>query len=151
MKVRRALQLLAPIVVASLLGPLLVAIALALFGIASDLIGGSLPAAGDTFGMFVFQAIMAYFIGGPIAFLAGLLVSLWMIWRAPNALVVNAAAVLATAAFMGVAASGVLGPVEETNGRSNFLFMLVCAIVAANICWLLMRPFAPRSAAVARS
>jgi len=143
------MRLLAPIVVALVLGPLVAALAVWLFAIALDLFG---PAASlslaDAGGLLVFYVIMAYFIGWPIALLAGVLVSLWMIRRSPSALAVNAAAVIATGVFMAVAATGVLGPVEETNGRSNFWFTLVLAVVAANICWLLMQRFAVKRAGV---
>jgi len=86
--------------------------------------------------------VFAYLLGARIALLAGLLVSVWMIWHPPSALVVVAAAVIATIIFMGVAATGVLGPVEEYNGRSNFLLTLVLAIIASVVCWLLTRRFA---------
>jgi hypothetical protein len=56
--------------------------------------------------LFLVYVIFAYVIGGPIALLAGLFVSHWMIRRLPNVLVVTAAAVLATVLFMGVAAFG---------------------------------------------
>lgn len=55
---------------------------------------------------------------------------------------IDAAAMIATIVFTRVAALGLPGPVEETNGRSNFGFMLVAAIFAANMCWLLLRHFA---------
>ena len=147
MRAHRIATLLAPIVVAVILGPLLVGLAVWLFAVASDVFdpAGSFSLA-DYGGLLVFYLIMSYFIGWPIALLAGVLVSLWMVRSPPSALVVNGAAVIATAAFMGVAALGALGPVEETNGRSNFLFTLVAALLAANVCWLLMRPFALKAA-----
>ena len=147
MSVRRVLTLLAPIVVAVVLGPLVAGVAVALFAAASALFDplASLSFSDDGF-LVVFDVVMAYYIGWPIALLAGVLVSLWMLRSPPNALAVNAAAVLATAGFMGVAATGVLGAVEQFNGRSNFLFTLVAALVAANVCWLLMRRFALKAA-----
>jgi hypothetical protein len=150
MSARRIARVLGPILVAVVLGPLVAGIAVWLFAIASNLSdpATSLPFA-DFGGLLVLYVIMAYFIGGPVALLAGLLVSLWMIRRPPNVLVVNAAAVIATGVFMGIAALGVLGPVEENHGRSNFLFTLALAVVSANICWLLMRRFAQRDALAA--
>ena len=74
-----------------------------------------------------------------------------MIRRPPSALVVNAAAVIATIVFMAVAATGILGPVEETNGRSNLLFMLVGAVFAANVCWFVMRRFLRTAPAAAQA
>jgi hypothetical protein len=140
-----AVRFLAPIVIAVVLGPLAVSVTFWLLDLASNVFHMLDPESGislaDFPGFLVFLVIMSYFIGGPIALLAGVLVSLWMIRRPPSAFIVNAAAVIATIVFMGVAATGVLGPVEETNGRSNFFFMLVGAIFAANVCWLVMRRF----------
>jgi hypothetical protein len=141
MKTYPAVRFLAPIVVALVLGPLIVSIALWLANVASDLFNGTSSTLADEGGFFVFLVIMAYVIGWPIALLAGVLVSLSMIRRPPSLLAVNGAAVIATAIFIGVAASGVLGPVEETNGRSNFWFTLVAAAFAANACWFGMRRF----------
>ena len=147
MIVHRAMTLLAPIAVAVILGPLVAGLAVGLFAIVSYLFD---PLASFSFSddgvLLGLDVVFAYFIGWPIALLAGILISLWMTRNSPNALVVNAAAVAATGIFMGVAATGVLGPVEETNGRSNFLFTMVAAIVAANVCWLLMRRFALKAA-----
>jgi hypothetical protein len=142
MNIYPIVRFLAPIVVATALGPLAVSVPLWLANFASDLFNpaGS-SSLGDAGGTLVFLIIMTYFIGWPIALLAGLSVSLWMIRRPPSVLVVNAAAVIATVIFMGVAATGVLGPVEETNGRSNFWFTLVAAVFAANVCWFLMLRF----------
>lgn len=143
MSVHRVMTLLAPIVVAVVLGPLIAGLAVWVFAVASDLFDQAPSLSfSDDGGLLVFYLIMTYFIGWPIALLAGILVSLWTIRRLPSALVVNAAAVIATAVFMAVAAFGALGPVEETNGRSNFWFTLVAAVFAANACWLLMRRFA---------
>jgi len=146
----RVVRLLAPIVVAVVLGPLVAGLAVWLFAVASDLLDPVLFSFADAGGLLVFYLIMTYFIGWPIALLAGLLVSLWMIRSPPSALAVNASAVIATTVFMGIAATGFLGLVEETNGRSNFLFTLVAALVAANVCWLVMRPFALKAARAAK-
>ena len=144
-------RFLVPIIVAVILGPLAVSVPLWLANIASDLFNHESSSLADDGGLLVFLVIMTYFIGWPIALLAGLLVSLWMIRRPPSLLAVNAAAVIATVFFMGVAATGILGPVEENNGCSNLLFTLVAAIFAANVCWFLMlrllRPAMSRPAA----
>jgi len=142
MSAHRIVQLLAPIVIAVVLRPLVAGIAIGLFAAALEMVSTASLSLADHADLLLFYSIMAYFIGWPVALLAGFLVSLWMIWRPPSALIVNAVAVIATVVFMGAAATGVFGPVEETNGRSNFLFTLVAAIVAANLCWLLMRHFA---------
>jgi len=142
MDTRPVLRVLGPIVVATVLGPLAVSLSLWLAGVVSDLFDRASPLSlGDEGGILFFDVVMTYYIGWPVALLAGILVSLWMIRRPPSALVVNAAALIATVIFMGVAATGVLGPVEENHGRSNFWFTLVAAIFAANVCWFLMRRF----------
>ena len=141
MKTHSVVRFLAPIIVALVLGPLTVGIALWLGNVASDLFNGTSSTLADEGGFFVFLIIMAYVIGWPIALLAGVLVSLSMIRRPPSLLAVNGAAVLATVIFLGVAATGVLGPVEQNNGRNNFWFTLVAAVFAANVCWFGMRRF----------
>lgn len=142
MSARRVVLLLAPVVIAVVLGPLVAGVAIGIFAAALEMfVTGSLSLA-DHADLLLFYSIMAYFIGWPVALLTGLLIALWMIRRSPSALIVNAAAVIATVVFMGVAATGVLGPIEETNGRSNLLFTLAAAVVAANLCWLMMRRFA---------
>lgn len=133
-----AVRFLAPIIVAVILGPLAVSVPLWLADIASDVINHKSSSLADDGGLLVFLVIMTYFIGWPIALLAGLLVSLWTIRRPPSWLAVNAAVVIATVFFMGIAATGILGPVEENNGRNNLMFTLVAAIFAANVCWFLM-------------
>lgn len=146
MSAHRVVQLLVPIVVAFVLGPLVAGLVIGLFFTASEmLLTGSLSLSkhGD---WLIHYPFMAYFFFWQIALLAGVLISLWMIWRPLSWLVVNAAAVIAAAAFMGVAALGLFGPMQEQNGRSNFAFALVCAVIAANGCWLLMRPFARKAA-----
>jgi hypothetical protein len=147
MNAHRVATLLAPVVVAVVLGPLVVSIGLWLVNTAPGLVD---PESSLSFaeyrGALILMVIMTYVIGWPIALLAGILVSLWMIRRPPSALTVNAAAVIATAVFMGVSALGVFGPVEQFNGRNNLLFTLIAALVAANVCWLLLRRFALKAA-----
>jgi hypothetical protein len=144
--VKKAVRLLMPIVIAVVLGPLVAGLAVCLFAVVSSILDGTSSSLfadlADLRGLFVAYIIFAYVIGGAIALLAGILVSIWMIWREPSMIVVTGAAAMATAGFMGVGALGFLGPVEETNGRSNFLFTLVLAVIAANVCWLLTRRFA---------
>jgi hypothetical protein len=83
--------------------------------------------------------------GGAIALLAGILAALWMISRPPSLIVVVAAAMIATAVYLGLGALGLLGPVEFTNARGNFLPIFALAVIAATGCWLLTRRFAKTS------
>jgi len=141
MTILPAVRLLAPILIAVILGPLIPALAMCLFALGDSIIDplGSASVA-DLLGLFVFYMVFAYVIGGPIALIAGILVSIWMIWRVPSALVVTAAAVIATGIFLGIGALGYLGEVEQTNARSNFLFTEIFAVVAALGCWFATQP-----------
>jgi hypothetical protein len=142
MSAHRVVQLLVPVVIAVVLGPLVAGLAIGLFFTVSEMLlmgSFSLTKHGD---WLIHYPFMAYFIGWPIALLAGLLISLWMIWRPLSRPVVNAAAVIATAAFMGAAVLGVLG--QDIYGL--VWFALVAAVIAANGCWFLTRPFAGKAA-----
>jgi hypothetical protein len=137
------IRLLMPIVIAVVLGPLIAGLAVTLFAVVTSVFDGSgAMSLSGLKELSVFYIIFAYVIGGAIALLAGILVSIWMIWYPPSAIVATAAAVIATAVYMGISALGVLGPIEENNAQNNFLFTLVFAVIAANVCWLLMRRFA---------
>lgn len=142
----RFVRLLMPVVVAVVLGPLIAGLAVCLLAIASSLFdqAGSLPMV-DLFKMFGFYIVFAYVSGGAIALLAGVLVSIWMISRPPSLIVIIAAAVIATAVYLGLGTLGILGPVELTNARANFLLMFALAVIAGVGCWLLTRRFAPSS------
>ena len=137
------IRLLMPIVIAVVLGPLIAGLAVTVFAVGNRVFSetGALSLS-DLKELSVVYIVFAYVIGGAIALLAGILVSIWMIWYPPSAIVATAAAVIATAAYMGIGALGFLGPVEWTNAHNNFLFALVLAVIAANVCWLLMRRFA---------
>jgi hypothetical protein len=134
-----------PVIVAVVLGPLIAGLAVCLLAVVNSLFDPTLrlPLA-DWFTMFGFYIFAAYISGGAIALLAGILVSLWMISRPPSLIVAVAAAVLATAVWFGLGATGILGPVEYTSSRANAPVIFPLAIVAAIGCWLLMRRFAPR-------
>jgi hypothetical protein len=139
----KVVRFLMPIVIAVVLGPLIAGLAVCLLLVVTNIFDPSaaLPMA-DLFKMFGVYIIFAYLGGSAIALLAGILVSIWMIWRPPSAIVVIAAAVIATAVYMGVGALGSLGMTEWSNARSNFLFTLVLAVIAATVCWLLTRRYA---------
>ena len=137
----KLIRFLMPIVIAVALGPLIAGLAVSIFAFGTSIFNntGSLLMA-DHFKMSGVYIAFAYILGSAIAVLAGVLVSIWMIWRPPNAIVVIAAAVIATCGYMGVGALG-LGSAEWTNARSNFLFTLVLAVIAAAGCWFLTRRF----------
>jgi hypothetical protein len=140
---KKLIRFLSPIAIASVLGPLIAGLAVSVFAFGYDMLDDTGPLLlADMVQMSTFYIIFAYVMGGPIAALAGILVSIWMIWRTPNLIVVMAAAAAATCLFMGVGALGFLGPVEWTNARSNFSLNLALALVSAACSWFLTRRFA---------
>ena len=152
-------RFLMPVLIAVGLGPLTGGLAAGLLAVGTSILDhmglviGTFPlpcncdatlAMADVFELLAIYIVSAYLLGGVIALLAGLLVSIWMIWRPPSAFVVVAAAVIATAVYMGIGAFGLLGPAAWSNARGNFLYTLVLAVIAvisALVCWLLARRF----------
>ena len=137
---KRLARLLMPIVVAGVLGPLIAGLIFCLFALftyVSDPGGISLAELFTIFGIYI---IFAYFEGGAIALLAGLLVSIWMIRRPPGFVVAIVAAVAAVGLYRLAADIGWLSP----SGGSLVVnpLTLAVSVVAAGVCWLLMRRFA---------
>ena len=137
----KLIRFLMPIVIAVALGPLIAGLAVSIFAFGTNIFNDTGLLVADLFEMSGVYIIFAYYLGSAIAVLAGILVSIWMIWRVPNVIVVIAAAVIATCSYMAVGALGFLGSEELTNARSNFLFTLVLAVIAAAGCWFLTRRF----------
>jgi hypothetical protein len=139
----RLVRFLMPIMIAVVLGPLIAGIAVTVLALVINLVERSAAAQiGDVLALSASYVIFAYVRGAAIAVFAGLLVSIWMIWRAPSFAIVIAATVIATVGYMSAGALGMLGAVEITNARSNFVFTLIFAVIAAAGCWLLTRRFA---------
>jgi hypothetical protein len=134
-KVVRALM---PAVVAVVLGPLIAGLMFCLLGLASYFFGPS-PGISITglFTGFGIYMIFSYLVGGPIALLAGLLVSIWMIWRRPSFIVAIVAAIIAVGLSYLADAIGI----SNLLVRNNLALMLVLAVIAASVCWLVMRRF----------
>ena len=139
---KRFVHFLIPIVVAVVLGPLIAGVAVWIFAIVRNLFDPTGLFA-DLFSWLYVYVLFAYFLGGWIALLAGILVSIWMLSRPPSLIVVVAAAILATAVYLGASATGWLGPVEAVNAPANFPVIFSLAVIAAIGCWLVMRRFAP--------
>lgn len=135
-----------PVVIAVVIGPLIAVIPLWAYILLGDLLSNSMSPIGEELGLLYLYLIFAYILGAPIALLAGILASILMIWREPSLFVAIAATVIAVCGFMAVAATGLLGAVEWTNGRNNLLFTLVLAVIAAAGCWLFARFLAQRFA-----
>jgi hypothetical protein len=75
----------------------------------------------------------SYYVGVPIALIAGLLVGLtWILWRAPNVVIVLSAAALATLIWNFVGWSGSL---------FDLMLALPAVLLAAAGCWVLSRRY----------
>ena len=146
-------RFLMPVLIAGGLGPLTGGLAAGLLAVGTSilihmgLVTGTfpLPHAGlsmaDVFELLAICIVFAYPLGGVIALLAGLLISIWMIWRPPSVFVVVAAAVIASAVYMGIGASfGLLGPAAWSNAAYALVFAVI-AVISAFVCWLLVRRF----------
>jgi len=135
-----------PSVIAVIVGPLVASVGLWLLSATWDPLDLFNPASPFSFayeGGTAAIVIMVYVIGGPIALLFGFLLSLWMIWRPPSRLAVNATAVIATAVCLGVTVGGgLVDLVKYSDMRRDLLLTLGFALLAANVCWLVLRRFA---------
>jgi hypothetical protein len=134
-----------PIVIAVVLGPLIAGLAFFLFGVVSNLVTHDYPvdfSDADSLKFLLLFIFFAYFEGGPIALLAGLLVSVWMIRRPPGLVVAVAAALVAIGLFRLAVEVGMFGTNGAPLARHNLVLTLVLGIVAAAGCWLLTRRFA---------
>ena len=134
-----------PIVVAVVLGPLIAGLAVCVLATISNVfdLAYSLSTV-DLFKFFELVIVFAYIKGVGIALLAGVLVSIWMVFRPPSLIVVIAAALLATAIHLAISALGLLRPIEITSARADVLLTFAVATTAAIGCWLLTRRFALR-------
>src|SRR5579871_6002360 len=128
---QKFVRLLMPMVIAVGLGPLIAGLIFCLLAVYTNFSDPStvLPIS-DLFKMFSIYIVFAYFAGGPIALLAGLIVSIWMIWRSPGLVVAMAAEI------------EFLSSMDSSMVYNNFVLLLVLSGVAAGVCWLLTRRFA---------
>jgi hypothetical protein len=141
---KKAMRLLMPIVVAGGLGPLVGGLAFCLFAAVLAVIDPT-PGApiSDLFGIFALYIVFAYVLGWPIALLAGLLMSIWMMVRPPSLVAAIAATVAAVGLLWLADAANLMGPVPNLAHGMLALTLGVSA-VAAIVCWLLLRPLAAR-------
>jgi hypothetical protein len=135
---RRLLRFSLPIVIAGVLGPLIGGLAICLFAAGQYVVDKDPGPIADLFGIFPLYMIFAYVLGWPIAVLAGLLVSISMIFRPPG--IVAAVGLLWLAA-----AANLMGPLPNL-AYGMLALTLGLSVVAAIACWLLARPFAARIA-----
>lgn len=151
---KRLLRLLVPIVVAGVLGPLVGSLAVWLYAAGLDAVHPTSGATmSDLFGLFALYLVFAYVLGWPIAVLAGLLMLIWMIFRAPGLVGAVVAAVAAVGLLWLAAAANLLGSVPNL-AYGMLALTLGVSVVAATVCWLLTRPLAadrPMMKTVARA
>jgi hypothetical protein len=129
------------ILVAVVLGPLIVggAAALIILGLRFVAYDGSLTNSEVSLGAGVgalYYIYFSYYVGSPIALIAGLLVGVtWFFWRPPSLVIVLAASILAT--FVWLLMNG-------NHSPSAFLLTSPLAATAAIGCWFLSRRFMSR-------
>ena len=137
------LRFLLPIVIAVVLGPFFGGLAVCLYA-ASQFVLDPGPVA-ELLGLSLLYMMFAYALGWPIAVLAGLLMSIWMIFRAPGI----DSALAATGAAVGLlwlaAAVDLMGPIPNL-AYGMLALTLAVSLFAAIACWLVTRPFALRFA-----
>jgi hypothetical protein len=142
---KRVLRLSTPILVAAVLGPLFAGLAVCLYAAAQFAIATDPGPISGLLGLCVLYMMFAYALGWPIAALAGLLMSIWMIFRAPGIVGAIAATVAAVGLLWLAAAADIMGPVPNL-AYGMLALTLAVSVVAAIACWLLTRPFASRTA-----
>jgi hypothetical protein len=137
---KKFLRLVMPVVIAIVLGPLvggLLFCLVALVTVLFDQTGGM----DGLLGLFVLYIMFAYFSGGPIALLAGILMSVWMIWRPPNFLAAIGSGLIAVLLFRLADEIGLLDLIGGSLVLNNFALTLAVAAIAGGVCWLLTRRF----------
>ncbi|HLH91498.1 MAG TPA: hypothetical protein VKX28_23860 [Xanthobacteraceae bacterium] len=140
---KRLLRFLLPIIFAVVLGPFFAGLAVCLYA-ASQWILDPGPIA-ELLGLSMLYMMFAYVLGWPIALVGGLLMSIWMIFRAPGIVGVLAAAVAAVGLLWLAAAADLMGPLPNLAYGMVWLTLAV-SVVAALACWLVTRPFASQIA-----
>ncbi len=119
--------LLMPIVVAGVLGPLVAGLIFCLLALYTYVVDPTGTSVADLLTMSGIYIAFAYFEGGPIALLAGLLVSIWMIRRPPGLVVAVAAAIIAVGLFRLAAQIGLLSPSGGSPERRQSGGQQLCA------------------------
>jgi hypothetical protein len=138
----KKIEALLPIVIAVVLGPLVAGLIFCALAASIYLFGdtGGLPVA-DLFTMFGIYIAASYAEGGAIAFLAGTLVSIWMIWRPPGLVVAIMAALASVGLYRLADEIGFLSPSSASLVRNNLGQTLALSVIAAGGCWFLTRRF----------
>jgi hypothetical protein len=142
---KRVLRLLMPILVAGVLGPLFAGLAVCLYAAAQFVVATDPGPIAGLLGLCVLYMMFAYVLGWPIAVLAGVLMSVWIMFRPPGIVGTLVATVAAVGLLWLVARADLMGPVPNLAFGALTLTLAV-SIVAAVACWLITRPFVSRTA-----
>jgi len=134
-----------PIITAVILGPLVAGLIVCLLAVSAHFFDHSGETIVDLVAVLWIYLVFAYVEGSPVALVAGLLVSIWMIWRPPGLMAVIGAAIAAIALCYVADRFGMFNPVGGPLVSNNLGIMLVFAIIVAGVCWLLTRRFVPAS------
>lgn len=142
----KAARILAPIAIATLLGPLAAGLTFCLAAIANAIVseGADASAITDALKMSVVYIVVAYYDGMKIAVLAGILLAVWMVWRRPGLIAANIAAITAVALHRFAAEIGMLGGADFSALRNNLVLYMVLSVIAATTCWAVTLPWARR-------
>ena len=142
---KKLLRLSMPIVIAAVLGPLFGGLAVCLYAAAQFVVATDPGPIAGLLGLCMLYMMFAYVLGWPIAVLAGALMSVWMIFRAPGVI----GAIVATVAAIGLlwlaAAADLMGPLPNL-AYGMLTLTLAVSLVAAIACWLITLRLASRVA-----
>jgi hypothetical protein len=134
-----------PIVIAGVVGPLFAGLAVCLYAAAQFVVATDPGPIAGLLGLCVLYMMFAYVLGWPIALLAGVLMSMWMMFRAPVLIGVIVATVAAVGFLWLAAAADFMGPLPNL-AYGMLTLTLAVSVVAAIACWLITLPFASRIA-----
>jgi hypothetical protein len=126
---RGALRAFWIIVIAVVLAPLIGGLAFFVFRVVE---AATISDSQDLRDLLVVVAMGTYFVGGPIALVAGVLLAIISFWRTPNLVVILGAIVIANLAIL------LFQPVVGF-GLGGFIINLVTSLFAGTFCWLLFR------------
>jgi hypothetical protein len=132
-----------PIVVAVGLGPLVAGLIFCILAVAGSILDGSTSVAiSDLEGLFFLYIVFSYLAGGPIALIAGVLMSLWMIRYPPGLLAAIGSALLSVTIFLLASTTSLLSAADSNLVRNNLGLTVVMSVLSASICWILLHRFA---------
>ena len=136
-------RFLAPVAIATVLGPFLAGLLFFLLTLATvvvDGMGGLVIT--EMLKIFAVYVAFAYMEGAKIAAVAGVLLAVWMVRRPSGLLAANGAALAAVALFRVAAEANVLNEADAGALRNNFVLYILLAAFAASASWAVTLPWA---------